>query len=264
MNQAIRALKYVNSIPFSFTIKHYVALGHTGSPLKDRALRSAESWQILRDEHPRYLIPKDREAWLQELSLKKDGQDSRLHDRVSEFAALLRREGIKTVYSIGSGGGVFEYYLKKELPSIRIVASEPTEDGAERLRAVFTECDKVEIFDALNEDDWKHIGGDQDGIVFIYRNEREFSNEDWRKMFQYIHEAKVQRVFLGLMNMLTILAFAQEKFRNTLYRIHGTPLTFVGYLRSQYTFRTFWYNMYRDREINFPNCRGLYLTIIKK
>lgn len=263
MNQITRGLKYINSLPFPFTIKHYVALRHTGNPLKDGALRSTESWKILRDEHPRYKIPKDRNEWLQDLSLKKDGQDSKLTERVTEFASLLKREGVKTVYSIGSGGGVFEYFLKKELPSIKIVVSEPTTDGVERLRTVFTECDRVELLNALNENDWKKIGGDPDGIVFIYRNEREFSNEDWQKMFQYMHSAGVKRVFLGLMNMLTMLSFVQEKIRNIKHRISGTPLTFVGYLRNYYTFKSFWYNMYRDQEIDFPNCRGLYLTRIK-
>lgn len=263
MKPITQALKYLNSLPFPITVKHYVSLEHQGSPLKDGTLRSKESWQILRDEHPRYRIPKNRETWLEELSLKKDGQDVKLQERVKELGALIKREGIKTLYSIGSGGGVFEYYLKKQLPAIKIFASEPTVEGVERLKSVFIECDKVEVFDALNENDWKKIGEDPNGMVFLYRNEREFSNEDWRKIFKYMHSAGVKRVFLGLMNMLTFLALLQEKFRNIKLRLKGVPLTYVGDLRSRYTFRSFWYNMYRDQEINFPNGRGLYLKIIE-
>lgn len=259
----ITSLKYLNNFPFPFTARHYASLGEVSTHLKDGVLRSKESWLVLRDEHPHYRIPEDRETWLRELYYKKDGQDDKLQDRVNQFAKLLEEEGIKTVYSIGSGGGIFEYFLKKRLPSIRIFASEPTQSGVDRLRKVFLECDDVCVFDALNQEDWNKIGKDQDGIVFIYRNEREFTNEDWKKMFEYMYKAKVKKVFLGLMYLLTLLAFVQEKIRNTKIELKGGKVTFVGYLRNYSAFKSFWYNKYTDREIVFPNCKGLYLTINK-
>ena len=262
MKRIIQTFKRLNRLPFPFTVCHYTALGHVGRLLKDNELRSKESWQILRDEHPRYRIPKDREEWLRDLSLKKDGQDDKLQDRVKEFASLVEAEGIKTVYSIGTGGGVFEYYLKKQLPSIKIVASELTQESVNRLRKVFTECDVVERFDALNAEHWKRIGLDHNAVVFIYRNEREFSDDDWRKMFLYMNEAGIQKIFLGIMNMLTILSLVQEKIRNIKYRISGKTVTFVGYLRSHSRFRTFWSDVYNEEEIRFQNCRGIYLTKI--
>ncbi|MDP3996362.1 MAG: hypothetical protein Q8P86_01560 [bacterium] len=260
MNLLIRPLKYINSLPFPVTVRHYASFGHIGRRLKDGELRSKESWQTLRDEHPRYRIPQDRETWIHELSLNKDGQDDKLQERINAFVALIEKEGIRTVYSIGAGGGVFEYYLKKRLPYIKIVASELTQMGVDRLRRVFIECDTVERFDALNAEHWKKIGSDPEGVVFIYRNEREFSDEDWRKMFRYMDEAGVQKVFLGIMYMLTVSAFVQEKIRNLKRRFRGESVTFVGYLRSHEAFRTFWEDRYNEREISFPNCRGLYLT----
>ncbi len=259
----LKTLRYFNNFPFPFTAKHYAMLGEVSSHLKDGMLMSTDSWLVLRNEHPHYRIPDDRETWLKELYYKKDGQDDKLQDRVNEFAVLLEKENIKTVYSIGSGGGIFEYFLKKRLPSIKIFASEPTQVGVDRLRKVFLECDVVEVFDALNPKDWEKIGNDPDGVVFIYRNEREFTNDNWRKMFEYMHQARVQRVFLGLMYLLTILAFTQEKIRNVKLRLRGKKVTFVGYLRNYAEFKSFWYNKYTDKEIPFPNCRGLYLTIIK-
>lgn len=262
MNRIVHILKYVNRLPLPVTVRHYASFGDVGGLLKDGELRSEESWQVLRDKHPRYRIPEDRETWLQELSLSKDGQDDKLQERVESLASLIEKEGVKTVYAIGAGGGVFEYYLKKRLPHIKIVASELTQKGVDRLRRVFIECDVVERFDALDVTHWRRIGADPDGMVFIYRNEREFSDEDWRNMFCYMHEARVQKVFLGIMYMLTVSAFVQERARNMRRRFRGESVTFVGYLRSHEMFRSFWKGKYKEREIDFPNCRGLYLARI--
>lgn len=262
MDRILHILKYINRLPFPVTVRHLTSFGDIGDLLKDGELRSKESWQVLRDKHPHYRIPEDRETWLKELSLSKDGQDDKLQKRIDAFASLIKEEGIKTVYAIGAGGGVFEYYLKKRLPHIKIIASELTQESVDRLRRVFIECDVVERFDALNAEHWERIGADKDGIVFIYRNEREFSDEDWRKIFLYISKADVRKVFLGIMYMLTVSAFIQEKIRNIKHRLHGESVTFVGYLRSHDTFRSFWKGKYKEREISFPNCRGLYLTRI--
>ncbi len=252
-------LKYINSMPFPVTARHFTSLGVVGGKLKDGELRSAESWQTMRDEHPYYRIAEDRETWLKELTADKDGQDAKMHDRVRAFADLIEKEGVKTVYSIGSGGGVFEYFLKKRSPHIRVVCSEWKSEGAGRLRRVFLECDEVITFDALNPNDWKKVGADKDGIVFIYRNEHEFTDAEWHKMIRMMHDAGVTRVFLGLMYLLTILAFIQAKIRNIKKRLRGEKIVFVGYLRNYSRFKRFWSGMYIAREVPFPNCRGFYL-----
>ena len=193
----IKILKYINSLPFPITVKHYVSFGVADPYLQDvhGEEDAKKRWQVLRDTHPRYRIPRDRETWLKDLSLRKDGQDDKLPERVEALATLIEKEGIRTFYSIGAGGGVFEYFLKKRIPSLKIVASEYTQEGVERLRNVFLECDKVEFFDALNDISWGKIGEDKDGMVFIYRNEREFSDKQWRQIFRAMHKAGVKRVF---------------------------------------------------------------------
>jgi glycosyltransferase involved in cell wall biosynthesis len=178
---------------------------------------------------------------------------------VDAFAKLIESEGIQTVYSIGSGGGVFEYFLKKKVPHVKIIASEWKKAGAERLRHVFLECDEVIVFDALNPEDWKKIGADKNSIVFIYRNEHEFTDEEWHRMIRMMHEAGIMRIFLGIMYLLTIWAYVQAKARNVKKRLRGERLVFVGYLRNYAGFKRFWKGMYTDSEVPFPNCRGFYL-----
>lgn len=257
----VKKLKHLNQMPFPVTIPYYVSYGLPQQKFKDGVMRSGESWLVLRDDHPHYRIPNSREEWLKELSLNKDGQDKWLEVRVSSFADLLKREGISTVYSIGSGGGIFEYYLKKHSPEIRVIGTEWKAEGAERLARVCTELDDVWIFDALNGEHWKRVGNDPKSIVFIYRNEREFSNQQWEQIWESMYAARVERVFLGLMWTLTIRALVQLKVRNLLKRIRGQRLTLTGYLRSLEGLRRFWRGKYNEKEsINFPACTGLYFT----
>jgi len=259
----IRFLKYLNKIPVPLTIKHYVLLGKVGLSLVDTEL-TPENWLILRNNHPRYSIPEDRETWIRELALQKDGQDARLHDRVAAFVTLLEEKHIATVYSIGSGGGVFEYFLKQRMPNVKIVASEVTQEGVDRLRRVFTECDEVRLFDALNADSWKEIGKDQNGIVFIYRNEHEFSDEQWREMFAAMHESRVRHIFLGFMYFVTVWSLLQAALRILRGLLRGEVVVFAGYVRNYIAFERFWRQKYVAQEVDFPNCRGFYLARVNK
>ena len=256
-------LRRVNAMPFPFTIPYYVSYGLPNEKFEDGVMRSGDSWMVLRDEHPHYKIAETREQWLHDLTLDKDGQDAQLKDRVESFAQLLEREHISTVFSVGAGGGIFEYYLKKHAPHIKVIGTECTVEGAERLQRVCTELDSVEVFDALNKDSWKKLGNDPSSIVFIYRNEREFSNVQWQQIWDSMFEAKVQRIFLGLMWTLTIRALVQLQIRNIKKMLRGEKLTLTGYLRSLERIKFFWRDKYiLKEEIPFPTCSGLYLTRI--
>lgn len=261
----VSKLKQLNALPFPVAMKYYVAFDLPEASLHDNTEWSGDDWHVLRDSHPRYRISDTRESWLADLSLDKDGQDKQLIERVKSFAALLAREKITTVYSISAGGGVFEYYLKKLSPHVKVIATEYTAEGVERLRRVCTELGDVRVFDALDAEGWKQFGNDPASIVFINRNEREFSGRDWRQIFESMHTANIERVFLGLMWTLTARALLQIKWRNFLRRLQGGKLTFVGYIRSFEALRRFWKGKYSEKEfIEFPTCTGLYLKRFTK
>jgi hypothetical protein len=260
--KVIDGLKYINRLPLPVTVRHYATFGEAGESL-DGEMRSGDDWMVLRNEHPRYRIPEDRETWLKELALDgvKDGQDPALLERVASFVKLLKERNITTVYSVGSGGAIFEYYLKKASPDTKVIVTECTQEGVQRLKRVFTEADGVELFDALDAKEWKHIGEMPSTIVFIYRNEREFTNKQWKQMFVDMHSAGVQHVFVGLMWTLTIVAYGLRVWNNTKRRLSGKKLSFVGYIRSLSALRQFWKGKYTEKEeIYFPTCTGLYLT----
>lgn len=257
--QLISWLKKVNAMPFPVTIPYFVSYGLKFN--KDE-MRDGDAWMRLRDEHPHYRIPETREAWLEDLKDPlKDGQDAGLLPRVDSFAELLTREGIKTVYSVGAGGGIFEYYLKTRHPEFRVIGTECTQEGTDRLRRVCTELDEVELFDALNPESWKKLGNDPTTLVFIYRNEREFSDEQWQLIWDSMYAAHVERVFLGLMWTLTARALFNLKVRNIKKRLKGEQMTLTGYLRNMNRIQLFWNGKYTLKEsIPFPTCSGLLLT----
>lgn len=257
----VTALKKLNALPFPVSMKYYVPFGLPDVVAGRNQRWTSDDWQVLRDKHPRYRIADTREKWLADLSLDKDGQDQWLPERVASLAELLGRKNITTVYSIGSGGGVFEYFLKKRLPHLKVIGTEYTAEGSERLRRVCTELDEVWQFDALNIADWQKIGRDSHSIVFINRNEREFSDTEWQQIWNHLYSAGIKHVFLGLMWTLTARSLLQLKLRNVQKRLKGERFTFVGYIRNFEALRRFWKGKYQEEgTIPFPTCTGLYLT----
>lgn len=225
-------------------------------------VRGGDDWMVLRNENPRYSIPQTREEWLASLVLDgvKDGQDVYLLDRVESCAKLIEQEGITTFYSVGSGGAAFEYYLKKRLPELKLIVTECTAEGVERLRTVFTEADGAELFDALSAADWKKVATLPNVLVFMYRNEREFTDTEWRTMFRYMYEANVPRILLGLMWTLTCMSLYNRILRNTRARLAGVPIAFAGYIRNRKALARLWEGQYHVlKQIPFPTCTGLYL-----
>jgi len=261
----LRPLRYLNSIPFPVVQKYYVALGVGAEQLRG-TLRGGEDWFVLRNKSSRYRIAQTREEWLKDLSTLDDsidGLDAALPERVESLARLIERAGIKTLFSVGSGGCYFEYHLKRRLPALKVVVTEPVPELVGHLKELFIEADSIEQFDALDARSWERVADMPACLVFIYRNEREFSDEEWRTMFGHMDAAGVERVFLGLMWTLTVLAFVFRKWNNLKARFRGRRVSFVGYIRNFRGLERLWQRHYVvAEEITFPACRGLYLKRI--
>ena len=141
-----------------------------------------------------------------------------------------------------------------------MIGTECTQEGVDRLRTVCSELDEVRVFDALDRESWKALGDDPKSIVFICRNEREFSDHQWQQIWEGMYAGRVERVFIGLMWTLTLRALFNLKVRNLKKRLRGEIMTLTGYLRSLEGLRRFWKGKYAEEEsIYFPTCTGLYL-----
>jgi hypothetical protein len=241
-------LKYINSLPVKFTMKHYQVFGYSGSMFKDGELNSADSWDVLRETHPQFSISKNRKEWLRacDAQIKKDGQDGGLLKRAEEINALLKREGITHVFSVGVGGAGLEYQLKKLNPSLRLVCSEFAPQNVALLKGVFEEADDIVQFDIL-KGDWNDVKNKylpKNSICLMYRVDVSFSDEQWRQIFQRMHDAGIETILYIPSTMLTILSICNRKWRELKWSRSKSKIIFSGYLRTKKRFQSFWKGLY--------------------
>lgn len=264
MNPVIRFLKYVNSMPFSFTMKHYQVFGAATPAMKDRELMSPESWDTLRSEHPFFSIPATREEWLKasEIAVTKDGQDKDLPRRAADIAALMTERGFGRVFSVGVGGAALEYQLKKRLPELPLVCADYSRATVETLKKVFTEADDIITFDIL-KDDWKEVQQKylgQDGLLIMYRIDASFSDGEWKSMLERVAEAGVRNVLVIPTGMLTWLSVYNRKSREVKWFFAQTPIVWSGYVRTKKRFQEFWQRLYTGEMRDLGGLKSFLLT----
>jgi hypothetical protein len=262
-----KILKYINSIPFPFTMRHYQIFGETASKMKNNELASVESWNVLRREHPHFSVPTSREEWLyvSEANVKKDGQDSLFVERAKDAIKLLRRENVKKIFSVGVGGAGLEYQIKKNMPEVNLVCSEYSMDNVELLKKVFIESDNVVKFDVL-KDSWLEVKEKylkNNGICLIYRIDASFSDDEWFKIFKDIHSAGIEKILLIPTGMLTILSIFNRKWREIKWFFKRTPVLFSGHIRTKKQFEKFWKGFYNHEDLFLGGFKGFLLKIKK-
>lgn len=242
-------LKYINSIPFPFTIRHYYApainLKHIDTP---------EDWDLLRLHDDHFTISESREEWLKSAEglVKKDGQ-SGAHLKFSDDVAnyIKKMPNIKHVFSVGVGGGGLEYQIKKKLPYIKLTCSEYAPKSVEMLKKVFIEADEIIEFDIKKQ--WPKISDDT--LVIINRVEPHLTNAEWKDVFK---KCGAKNVLFIPNTFVTIRGI----FNRIFSRIKNWKKNYVfgGHLRSKMGFISFWEDIYDYTEINFYGYTGFLLN----
>lgn len=259
-------LKYINSIPFPLTIKHYQTFGYSTSFFKDKKLDSSQSWDALRTTHPQFSISSNRKEWLlaSEAQVRKDGQDGGLSKRAEDVNKLLQRENIKTLFSVGVGGAGLEYQIKKINPNINLICSEYAPTNVELLKNVFTEADEIIEYDILGGN-WKDVKrkyfNNDDYAVLMYRVDASFNDKEWRRIFVRLYASGVKRVIFIPSSFLTLLSIFNRKVREFKWKRSKTEVVFSGFLRTRSRFRSYWRDLYSDEQMEFGGIKGFLLTI---
>lgn len=259
-------LKYINSLPLHITIRHYYIFDDATDKLKDHKLDSLESWDYLRENHPRFSISEDREEWLRAAESKsnKDGQDGGLVQRAKDIVAILNDLGITTLFSVGVGGAGLEYQIKKNKPEINLICSEYSSSALNVLKKVFFEANSFVLFDITSKDWSVGFSGDElkKQMCLIYRIDASFTNEEWKKIFDNMYESGVQNVLYIPTSCLTIMGLRNRLFRKLIWKLKSIPYAFSGYLRTKTVFKNFWSGKYRDEEVVCGGLKGFLLTRI--
>lgn len=260
-------LKYINSLPFSLTIKHYFVFTDPDH-LKDQKLDSKESWDLLREQDPHFSISERREEWLlaSEALIKKDGQDGGLIARAKKIVDIANQNHVTSMFSAGSGGAGLEYQIKKHKPDMRMVVSEYSQVAVQRLKKVFHEADDVVLFD-IKSKDWSIALRDidpQEHLVLLYRVDIHFTDEELRNIFHNMYTSGIQNILIILCGTLTLRGLYNRLWQRLLWVIGGVKFVFAGFLRSKDSFPVFWNDLYIEEEIDFAGLKGFLLTASKK
>lgn len=259
-----RVLKYINAMPFPFTMKHYQVFGDTTSRMKEGQLMSPESWDALREEHPFFSIPKNRDEWVavSELAVKKDGQDYELIERAREVASLLVEKEVDKLFSIGVGGAALEYHLKKRLPQLHLTCSDYSQVTVDTLQKVFYESDAIIRFDML-KDNWHEIRekyiGDR-GACLIYRIDASLSDQEWKYVFHNAADAGINKILIIPTGMLTWLSVYNRKSREVRWFFKKTPIIFSGFVRTKKRFQQFWAPWYTEESVTCGGLKSFFLA----
>jgi len=257
-------LKYINSLPVSFTMKHYQVFDAATPHMKNQALTSIESWEVLRTEHPFFSIPDTREEWLRtsEVKIKKDGQDNRLIERAKEVVDLLTREQVTQVFSVGVGGAALEYQIKKAMPQVRMICSDYSPQTVHVLKQVFTECDEIVQFD-IEHDNWNTVQEEylgEKGICLMYRVDAGVSDEAWHRIFRAMSKAGIKKILVIPTGALTLLSIYNRKKRELKWLLKRVPVIWSGYVRTKKRFKGMWQLFYADLELSLGGLTSFLLT----
>ncbi len=258
------ALQYVNSLPFSITMKHYYLVHDKQINLKDNEINSPEAWDSLRESDPHFEISEKREEWLKasENLVKKDGQDGGLIKRSEDVVNILNRLGITSMFSVGSGGAGLEYQIKKQKPGLEVTCSEYSQVSVQRLRKVFIEANSVISFDIL-KGDWKTVvkdGDDQKQLVLMYRIDINFSHGELIDIFNKMHDSGVKNILVILCGVVTAKGVYNRLKQRAIWKIKREKPSFAGYLRTKQTFINIFSHYYLYEEVS---CGGLPGFILK-
>jgi hypothetical protein len=262
----VNFLKKINSLPLPVTIRHYYIFDDATTKLKDNKLDSLESWDYLRENHPRFSISENRDEWLQAAESKsnKDGQDGGLRQRAQDIVQILEDKGIETLFSVGVGGAGLEYQIKKNKSEIKLICSEYSSTALNVLKKVFVESDDFVLFDITSKDWSVGFGGTgpEKQLCLIYRIDASFTNEEWKKIFENMYDAGVQNVLYIPTSCLTVMGLRNRLLRKLVWKIKSIPYAFSGYLRTKVVFQSFWRGRYIDTEVVCGGLKGFLLTRI--
>jgi hypothetical protein len=258
-------LKYVNSIPFPFMMKHYYVFDTKGDTLKNNELNSPESWDTLRNNDPHFSISENREEWLLSSRglVRKDGQDGAMSRRAHEVVKIVDQLSLHTLFSVGVGGAGLEYQIKFLRPALKLICSEYAEGSVGLLKKVFCEADSIITFD-IKAGDWsKALQGIKltDTLVLMYRIDINFNNEEMSQIFRKMYDAKIENIFIVLCGTLTIRGIFNRLKQRFSWRLNSTRYLFAGYLRSKKSAEDFWRGLYSCEE---QTLEGLPAFLLKR
>lgn len=243
----------------NLTVKHYYSFGKRAEAV-GRNLLSENSWDAVRiDDENRdtpFSIPKKREDWI-----KKCINHDQMVKRADAVGKFLKEKGFKKVISYGSGACFMEYNLKNQHPDIVLECSDFSPNAVERLKNIFTEADKIYLFDMLRHD-FKSENG---ALHLFHRLDADFSNSEWKDIFKRASKARITNILFVPCAIDTLKSLAKTiigKWHQIIFK--KSILSFAGYLRTKDALKNLFIDYYNlSEETTVGDLTGFYLSIKK-
>jgi len=239
------------------TVKHYYSFGKRAENV-GKNLLTKKSWDAIRidDDNTPFSIPKNREDWI-----KKCLGNKEMLERARAIGIFAKEKRFKKIISFGSGACFMEYNLKNQYPDIVLECSDFSPNSVERLKSIFTEAEKIDVFDML-KDDFKN----EEGVLYLFhRLDTDFSNSQWKNIFERANKAGIGNVLFVPCAIDTLKSLTKTilgKWHQIIFK--KSKLSFAGYLRSKGALKNLFNNYYRTaEELRIGDLTGFYLTIKK-
>jgi hypothetical protein len=217
-------------------------------------LHSPAAWDALRESGAEsFSLSERRQSWLDSFL-----DQAYLRERARVIVGLCREQGLKRVFSIGSGIAAVEYFIKDDDPALHLTCTDYAPKATARLRSVFQECDDVFVFDMMR-DEWQLA---PDTLYLLHRVDTELSDPEWRSCFERMATGAISPVLIVASELLTPEKRKRMRHIYLSRKLHRRPLTFSGYLRTRDAFKALWKRNYDTaHEMPIGDLEGFLLTV---
>jgi hypothetical protein len=238
----------------NLTVRHYYDFG-SETNVVGSSLVSDDAWDRLRLDTTlnAFALCRTRADWLRGCRT-----DSAAERRARDISRLLDAKRCESLISIGVGRAHLEYWLKHQNPGIELTCLEHGARTVATLRQVFTECDRIDLFD-LQTGSWPVASPGT--LYLLCRIDKELDNQTWNSVFCQMAEAGASDILFVATGFLDARCLAQLATERLTSLVRGRNPTFAGFIRTRTAFRQLWRPFYAEsRELNVGEFSAFLLT----
>ena len=209
------------------------------------------NWGFLRNNQNevQYFLPQTKTQYLQKVEIDSPTLTQKM------ILEKCKKNGIKKIFSIGSGIAAQEFSLKK-FSHIPVVVSD-YDSSICRLKEFGIFDDALQL-DALND----NLPIDNETLVIFARIDTEFEDENLKLIFQKCKSAGVKNIWFIPAELISIHILIAELKILIISLLFHKKRVFCGYARSKKAFINVWSNFYEIKTEFKKEKKSFYLESI--
>jgi len=191
-------------------------------------LTTSLSWDTLRLDtiDTPYSIPEKRDDWI-----KKCLSNGKYIAQAKEIIKITEELGYKRIFSVGVGGAWLEYNIKQLKHDLHITCTDYAIKTIKRLRSVFIDCDKIEVFDIIKDN-----FPQKKEFILLNRIDTEFDDKNLKKIYSNMANNGIENILVIATHILTIRYYFMSQLRIIINKFRRRKMIFAGYSRTKSRF----------------------------